>query len=209
MRGTRRGGRGGQPHDLSNGLLGNRRLAAAALADLAQTGQPVGAEGLAPRPHRCRCHLDLFGDHRVGHPSAANNNTCARTTCRGGSDCARANLSSVSRSPSDKDNAAAAELITSEPNSTLVICETQARSRRFHAHSGRLSRRRRRWSFNRPRDAALRCSRTQVSMLAPAGTGSCGPDRSCRGCPDSARRGRRLPVAVGRRGVQDHRLPAL
>jgi hypothetical protein len=45
-------------------------------------------------------------------PSAAINNTRARNTCRCGAACARANLSNVSRSPTDNDNAAAGALIT-------------------------------------------------------------------------------------------------
>ena len=52
----------------ANGLLADRGFAAPTFADLAQTGQPVLGEPLAPGPHRRRRHSDLLGDHRVRHP---------------------------------------------------------------------------------------------------------------------------------------------
>src|SRR6476661_1156648 len=80
-----------------------------------------GIEGLRPRPSRIfSSPANPSSTNRVRHartvtgvtptssaitalatPSAASNNTLACTTCRCGADCARANLSNVSRSPSD------------------------------------------------------------------------------------------------------------
>src|SRR5829696_4018203 len=91
-------------------------------------------EGLRPRPSRMLSKpASPSSPNRVRHartvtgvtptssaitalatPSAAINNTRACTTCRCGADCARANLSNVSRSPSDNNNGAAGALIERE-----------------------------------------------------------------------------------------------
>jgi hypothetical protein len=98
-------------------------------------------EGLRPRPSRILSNpANPSSPNRLRHartvtgvtptsseitalatPSAAINNTFACTTCRCGADCARANLSNVSRSPSDNGNGAAGALITPEYRTTHYL----------------------------------------------------------------------------------------
>src|SRR6478609_7730267 len=98
-------------------------------------------EGFRPRPSRILSNpASPSATNRVRHartvtgvtaassaitalatPSAAINNTRACTTCRCGADCARANLSNVSRSPSDNGNGAAGALIEREYRTTHYL----------------------------------------------------------------------------------------
>ena len=118
VRGTRRCGRGGQPHDLGDRLLGDRRFAAPTSRIFSSPANPSS-------PNRVRHARTVTGVTptssaitALATPSAAINNTRACNTCRCGADCARANLSNVSRSPSDNGNAAAGALITPEYRTT-------------------------------------------------------------------------------------------
>src|SRR6476619_4403754 len=103
-------------------------------------GSP-GIEGLRPRPSRIfSSPANPPSTNRVRHartvtgvtptssaitalatPSAASNNTLACTTSRCGADCARANLSNVSRSPSDNGNGAAGALMTPRYRTTHYL----------------------------------------------------------------------------------------
>src|SRR6476646_3840928 len=100
-----------------------------------------GIEGLRPRPSRIfSSPANPSSTNRVRHartvtgvtptssaitalatPSAAISNTRDCNTCRCGTDCARTNLSNVSRSPSDKGNASAGALIAPEYRTTHYL----------------------------------------------------------------------------------------